>query len=247
MAEAKSVDLPPMPQAEAPRTPSSIQNDFDGPQLRIIQPESGAPAFQSKTAAPPDAGGEASHQSFRPISNKPSPPPEKPKTSLFLRIFIPASIAMLCLFLAAVVGFRTEIAKRAPGLLAFYNMIGFNPLPAGGGIVFQNVRDDSRFEELDNALVIHGTLVNQTPAKLKVPLFKMDITSSAGQTKTFMARGPIEEIEGGASVPFTLERTGFAVRDWDVRLTFGNGTEKDTGKPLQSIDTPKPTGHEEKK
>jgi hypothetical protein len=120
-------------------------------------------------------------------------------------------------------------------------MFGINPLPAGGGLAIMNVHDESRFGQLDNALVIHGELLNRTASTLKVPLFKMEITAPNGQTKTFMARGPVDKIEGGAMLPFTLERAGFAARDWDVKLTFGDGSEKDSGKPMQAANTPAKT------
>ena len=223
----------------APPPPDLRKNDFDGPQLRIIPAEIPASPFISQPARGEEPKAE-SHTGFRPIEAREPKKPASPIMVFFHQFFIPASLAMLAIVLATIVMGRETITKHAPGALTFYNLLSINPLPPGGGILLMNVRDESRIGQLDNALVIHGDLVNQTPSTLKVPLFKMEITSPNGQTKTFMARGPVEKIEPGASVPFTLERAGFAQQGWDVKLSFGDGSEKDSGKPMQSVDTPKP-------
>lgn len=219
----------------------SIQSnlaDWAGPQIRIIPPAGEQQDFaaQVKKFAPEP---EIEHQTFRPVEYK--EPREQPAwLMLFHQFFIPASLVLLALILGTLIMARSVISKHAPGAIAIYNLLGINPLPVGGGLAIMNVRDESRFGQLDNALVIHGDLVNRTSAMLKVPLFKMEITSPAGQTKTFMARGPIDKIDPGAIVPFTLERSGFAARDWDVKLTFGDGSEKDSD-PL------KPANNKEQK
>lgn len=163
------------------------------------------------------------------------PEPDPVWLMLIKQFFPHVSLALLAIILALVIALRVEITQRAPGMTAFYNFIGVSALPPGGGISIVNVRDESRFGTVDNALVLQGQLVNHTTATLKVPLFKLEFTSPQGQTKTFMARNPIEKIEPGAMVPFTLERAGFAQLGWKVKLTFGDGTEdEDTGKPMQS-------------
>jgi hypothetical protein len=153
---------------------------------------------------------------------------------VFFRQFFPfATLAVFGILLASFIGLRTMVVQKAPGMLAVYNFIGISPLPPGGGISIVNVRDESRFGSIDNALVLNGQLVNHTPTTLKVPLFKLNFTSTQGQTKTFMARNPIEKIEPGAMVPFKLERPGFAQLGWRVQLSFGDGTEgDDTGKAV---------------
>lgn len=165
------------------------------------------------------------------------PDPDPVWLMLFKQFFPHASLTFLAIVLALVLSLRVDITQKAPAMLGFYNFIGLSALPPGGGVSIVNVRDESRFGTVDNALILRGQLVNHTPATLKVPLFRLEFTSPEGQTKTFMARNPIEKIEPGAMVPFTLERAGFAQLGWKVKLTFGNGTEgEDTGKPMQSAE-----------
>jgi predicted Zn finger-like uncharacterized protein len=243
--------LPPMPlppekpienpfeNIAAPTAAAAKTSLEDGPQIRIIPPENIFASMVAQTAAKAEIH-EETHQTFRPIETAPPQKPDGPIMLLFRQLFIPASLVMLAIFAGILILARSDIARRAPEALAVYNFFGINPLPPGGGLALLNVHDESRFSQLDNALVVHGDLVNRTSAELKVPLFKMDITSPGGQTKTFMARGPVDKIEGGAIVPFTLERAGFAAEGWDVKLSFGDGTEKESGKPMQSVNTPKP-------
>lgn len=161
--------------------------------------------------------------------------PESAILVLFRQFFPIASLVFLAVLLSVFVLGRMAIAQKAPWTLAVYNMIALSPLPPGGGISIINVRDESRFGAMDDALVLSGQLVNQTPATLKVPLFKLIFTNPVGQVKTFMARSPVEKVDAGASVPFRLERAGFAQEGWNVKVTFGDGSEgDDTGKPMQT-------------
>ncbi len=165
------------------------------------------------------------------------PEPDPVWLMLFKQFFPQASLAVLAIILGLVLALRVEITQKAPSMVAFYNFIGLSALPPGGGVSIVNVRDESRFGTVDNALILRGQLVNHTPTTLKVPLFKLEFTSPQGQTKTFMARNPIEKIEPGAMVPFTLERAGFAQLGWKVKVTFGDGTEgEDTGKAMQTAE-----------
>jgi len=173
--------------------------------------------------------------------------PESATMGFFRKMFPIASLSLLCLLLTLLIMARSTITQKAPGMLALYNVIGISPLPPGGGLSIANVRDESRFGTMDNALILSGEIINQTPAMLKVPLFKMTFTTPEGQSKTFMARGPIEKITGGQTVPFRIERPGFAQSGWNLKLSFGDGSEgNDTGKALQTVDKGAKTGGEGK-
>jgi len=173
--------------------------------------------------------------------------PESAILIFFKKMFPIASLGLLCLLFALLIMARSTITQKAPGMLALYNSIGVSPLPPGGGLSIANVRDESRFGTMDNALILSGEIINQTPAMLKVPLFKMTFTTPDGQSKTFMARGPVEKITGGQTVPFRIERPGFAQSGWDLKLSFGDGSEgNDTGKALQTVDKSAKTGGEGK-
>jgi len=173
--------------------------------------------------------------------------PESAFMVMFKQFFPIASLVFLSLLLASIIIARSAITQRAPGMLALYNMIGISPLPPGGGITIVNVRDESHFGALDNALVLSGQIVNHTPTELKVPLFKLIFTNPQGESKTFMARGPGDKIGAGAELPFRIERPGFAQEGWSVKITFGDGSEgPDTGKALQSVEPNKPVSGDKK-
>lgn len=185
--------------------------------------------FNAAPAAPEKDPAEERRERIKAANLTPLKLPEPdPAWLAFVKQFFPqVSLAVLAIMLALVIALRVDITQKAPGMVAFYNFVGISALPPGGGVSIVNVRDESRFGTVDNALVLTGQLVNHTPATLKVPLFKLDFTSPQGQTKTFMARNPIEKIEPGAMVPFTLERPGFAQLGWKVKITFGDGTEEE--------------------
>ncbi len=213
---------PPEPPREKPRTPSGLET----PQLEI------RPAPERRDAA-------EERQTRLKSANLTPVVVTKPESAfiIFFRQFFPiASLIFLALIAAFLIMARSPITQRAPAMLKFYNMVGISPLPPGGGITIVNVRDESHFGALDNDLILTGELVNHTPTDLKVPLFKLIFTNPAGESKTFMARGPADKIGGGAEIPFRIERPGFAQEGWSVKLTFGDGSEgPDTGKALQTV------------
>lgn len=207
--------------------------DFDAPQLRVIppphvaQPESGPDVAEARKARMQATG------------LAPLPPPKQDSLLvIFFQKFFPiVSLVFLAAISAVFVLGRGPIVQKAPWMLALYNMVSISPLPPGGGITIVNVRDESRFGSMNNALILSGELANHTPVSLNVPLFKLIFTAPDGQSKTFMARSPVNKIDAGATAPFRLERPGFAQEGWDVKLTFGDGTEgNDTGKPMQSAE-----------
>ena len=197
--------------------------DFSTPQLQVIPPA-------GMKGEPPEEE--------RPRTQIVRRAPEKPESVwliFFNRFFPIVSLIFLAVLAAIFVMARSEITQKAPGMLAIYNAVSISPLPPGGGLSIVNVRDQSRFGQLDNALVLSGEIINHTPTNLRVPLFKMIFTSPTGQSKTFMARGPVDKIDGAAVVPFILERAGFAQEGWSVKLTFGDGSEgNDTSKASQT-------------
>jgi len=236
---------PPIPEstAPAPQAPSSESPSSSAhtPQFKII-PAPEIPADMRDSAL-------ERQKRIKPANLTPivTARPESATLIFFKKIFPIASLGLLCLLLAMLIMARSTITQKAPGMLALYNSIGVSPLPPGGGLSIANVRDESRFGTMDNALILSGEIINQTPAILKVPLFKMTFTTPEGQSKTFMARGPVEKITGGQTVPFRIERPGFAQSGWDLKLSFGDGSEgNDTGKALQTVDKGAKTGGEGK-
>jgi len=216
--------------APPPKAPEPPKIEAETPQLRVIPPAGNKPATER-----PSQEEDRPRERTLHLTTIEHEEHETPAQVFFHKFFAFTSLVFLALLLATLVMARGPITQKAPWMLGVYNLLGISPLPPGGGITIVNVHDESRFGSVNNALVLTGQLVNHTPATLKVPLFKMEFTNPAGQTKTFMARSPVESIAAGAMVPFTLERTGFAQEGWNVRLTFGDGTEgDDTGKPLQS-------------
>lgn len=221
------------PNAASEAAAETVAKKSDDVELAKLNTEK----LNAKVAEPEVDPAEERRERIKAANLTPIKPPEPdPVWLMLIKQFFPhVSLGFLGVLALLLIGLRVEITQKAPAMTGFYNFIGISPLPPGGGVSIVNVRDESRFGTVDNALVLQGQLVNHTPVTLKVPLFKLEFTSPKGQTKTFMARNPIEKIEPGAMVPFTLERAGFAQLGWRVRITFGDGTEgDDTGKPMQS-------------
>ena len=234
--------LPPLPLPQEPVRPSKPAAKLEqmDPQIKIIPPADDVFASYVKQSATkqPEPAIEETHRSFRPVESRALTKPESAWMVWFHQLFIPVSLVVLAIGIAVLIVGRGDVMKKAPWTLPYYTFLDLSPLPPGGGLAIVNVHDESRFSQVDNDLVIHGDLINRTGSTLKVPLFKLEITSPTGQMRTFMERGPVDQIGPSAVVPFTLERAGFAAQDWDVTVTFGDKDDRDNGKPMQVVDTP---------
>lgn len=112
------------------------------------------------------------------------------------------------------------IVTKIPQALPIYYAIGADPLPAGSGFQFVNVKDDSAIDSDDKILRISGEIENMTPQPRQVPMLVLHITAPDGQTKQFVHNLHNQMIGPGQRAAFLIERPHFAESGWEIALKF---------------------------